>query len=61
MADAALSGRFALTAAYGVEIPDRFEHLQRWFEARLDEEFFVAASPPVVVDWLAGRSVRVAS
>lgn len=61
MADAALSGRFALTAAYGVGIPDRFANLARWFKARLREDFFVDASPPVVIDWLASRSVRKAS
>jgi glutathione S-transferase len=61
VADAALTGRFALTAAYGVEIPARFENLARWFESRLEDEFFVSASPPVVTDWLAGRPVREAS
>lgn len=55
MADAALSGRFALTAAYGLEIPDRFDNLSRWFEAMLDEQFFRDASPPVVTDWIARR------
>jgi glutathione S-transferase len=61
VADAALTGRFALTAAYGVEIPARFENLARWFESRLEDGFFVSASPPVVTDWLAGRPVREAS
>ncbi|UCC13331.1 MAG: glutathione S-transferase family protein [Gammaproteobacteria bacterium] len=61
VADAALSGRFALTAAYGVEIPGQFDKLKRWFESRLEDEFFVSASPPIVTDWLAGRPVREAS
>jgi glutathione S-transferase len=55
LADAALSTRLCLSAAYGLEIPARFGHLRRWFDERLREEWLLAASPPVVLDWLAAR------
>jgi len=61
VADCALSTRFALSAAYGLEIPARFLNLNRWFEARLQEDFLPDASPLVVSRWLDQRSVREAS
>ena len=52
MADAALSSRLALSAAYGLGIPSEFEALRGWFGERIAEPFFVEASPPVVQQWL---------
>lgn len=59
-ADAALSSRFALSAAYGLEIPAEFSKLTKWFGDRLSEPFFVDASPPVVRQWLQTGAERAA-
>lgn len=52
-ADAALTGRFALALAYGLELPPGYVALRRWLEARLADPFFVDASPPRVRAWSA--------
>lgn len=60
IADAALSTRLALSAAYGLTIPPEHVRLRRWFQDRLAEHWLVASSPPVVLDWLAGGRTRAA-
>jgi glutathione S-transferase len=49
LADAALTARFALGMAYGVDIPASLSRLRRYFEARLRDPFFVPASPQRVM------------
>jgi len=59
-ADAALSARLCLSVAYGLDIPPEFARLRAWFADRLDEEWLLEASPPVVHEWLAGHRERAA-
>lgn len=59
-ADAALSARLCLSAAYGLDIPPQFTRLRTWFADRLKEDWLLTASPPVVLEWLARVPERAA-
>lgn len=43
--ECALTARFGLAEAYGVEIPARFDNLQNWFARMKERESYLATAP----------------
>lgn len=48
LADAALTARFALARAYGLNVPAHFENLRSWYAGMRERPSFGAAAPPSV-------------
>ncbi|WP_018719456.1 glutathione S-transferase family protein [Arhodomonas aquaeolei] len=56
IADAALTARFALAHAYGMDVPVAFPNLRAWFARMTDRASFAPAAPPKVRECLSAAA-----
>lgn len=56
LADAALTARFALAVAYGLDVRDRFANLRSWYARASARPSFRPSAPPVVLAGGAGMT-----